>query len=24
MFGPGVDPAIERYENADRELLAVL
>jgi nitrate reductase beta subunit len=24
MFGPGVDQAIERYENADRELLAVL
>lgn len=24
MFGPGVDQAIERYENPDRELLAVL
>ncbi|GIW39831.1 MAG: hypothetical protein KatS3mg076_0408 [Candidatus Binatia bacterium] len=24
MFGPGVDEAIERYVNADRELLAVL
>ncbi len=24
MFGPGVDRAIERYENPDRELLAVL
>jgi nitrate reductase beta subunit len=24
MFGPGVDGAIERYENPDRELLAVL
>jgi nitrate reductase beta subunit len=24
MFGPGVDAAIERYENPDRELLAVL
>ena len=24
MFGPGVDQAIERYENADRELIAVL
>ncbi len=24
MFGPGVDEAIERYANADRELLAVL
>jgi nitrate reductase beta subunit len=24
MFGPGVDAAIERYEHADRELLAVL
>ena len=24
MFGPGVDQAIERYENADRELTAVL
>jgi nitrate reductase beta subunit len=24
MFGPGVDGAIERYENADRELIAVL
>jgi nitrate reductase beta subunit len=24
MFGPGVDAAIERYENPDRELIAVL
>ncbi|MEE8409355.1 MAG: nitrate oxidoreductase subunit beta, partial [Myxococcota bacterium] len=24
MFGPGVDAAIERYTNPDRELLAVL
>ena len=24
MFGPGVDQAIERYSNPDRELLAVL
>jgi nitrate reductase beta subunit len=24
MFGPGVDEAIERYNNPDRELLAVL
>jgi nitrate reductase beta subunit len=24
MFGPGVDEAIERYSNPDRELLAVL
>lgn len=24
MFGPGVDAAIERYSNPDRELLAVL
>jgi nitrate reductase beta subunit len=24
MFGPGVDRAIERYANPDRELLAVL
>jgi nitrate reductase beta subunit len=24
MFGPGVDPALERYANPDRELLAVL
>ena len=24
MFGPGVDQALERYENPDRELLAVL
>jgi nitrate reductase beta subunit len=24
MFGPGVDQAIERYENPDRELLSVL
>ncbi len=24
MFGPGVDQAIERYENPDRELTAVL
>jgi len=24
MFGPGVDEAIERYENPDRELTAVL
>src|SRR5574341_1959305 len=24
MFGPGVDQAIERYENPDRELIAVL
>jgi nitrate reductase beta subunit len=24
MFGPGVDDAIERYTNPDRELLAVL
>jgi len=24
MFGPGVDEAIERYMNPDRELLAVL
>ena len=24
MFGPGVDQAIERYQNPDRELLAVL
>jgi len=24
MFGPGVERAIERYENPDRELLAVL
>jgi nitrate reductase beta subunit len=24
MFGPGVDRAIERYSNPDRELLAVL
>ncbi len=24
MFGPGVDQAIERYENPDRELVAVL
>jgi nitrate reductase beta subunit len=24
MFGPGVDQALERYENPDRELTAVL
>jgi nitrate reductase beta subunit len=24
MFGPGVDEALERYNNPDRELLAVL
>jgi len=24
MFGPGVDAAIEKYSNPDRELLAVL